>query len=307
MVRHDPHISDEWTRTILRSLNDPLSTSPRKDDDVDRRDYKRDKPYDFVTGKQLAGLWIGLFAKTSLIDAQDLCDIKTATLMTGFAGLTANKGACAIRLRLGDAHIAFTNVHLAAGQEAAERRDADFADISRRLGFPVPSPAGANGIYTIGMYDSDATFFFGDLNYRLNRSIEGIHKAIAKADYISLVQDDQLRTSRAACTAFADFEEADIQFPCTYKFDRGTDHYDTSEKERKPAWTDRILWTKPEAANNVNDVTIECEEYGCVMNMRMSDHKPVFARFKITLPFTDQLKRSEILKDLKNGFGDEPS
>lgn len=34
-----------------------------------------------------------------------------------------------------------------------------------------------------------------------------------------------------------------MNFAPTYKYDSFSDDYDTSEKERIPAWTDRVMWS----------------------------------------------------------------
>lgn len=64
-------------------------------------------------------------------------------------------------------------------------------------------------------------------------------------DFVSLCAQDQLRAAMAAGQAFAHLQEAPITFRPTYKFDRGSLDplgYDSSEKRRVPAWTDRILF-----------------------------------------------------------------
>lgn len=51
----------------------------------------------------------------------------------------------------------------------------------------------------------------------------------------------QLNVERAAGRVFIGFDEPPISFPPSYKYDPGTDNYDSSEKLRTPAWCDRVL------------------------------------------------------------------
>lgn len=43
---------------------------------------------------------------------------------------------------------------------------------------------------------------------------------------------------------FKSFIEGKLDFAPTYKYDLFSEDYDTSEKCRTPAWTDRILWKR---------------------------------------------------------------
>lgn len=89
------------------------------------------------------------------------------------------------------------------------------------------------------------------------------------------------------------FSEQEINFPPTYKFDKGTKVYDTSEKQRIPAWTDRILFL---SRQNL----IEPLLYNSCQNLTFSDHRPVYATFKITVKIINHtIKRIYLTKYIK--------
>ncbi|KDN49217.1 DNase I-like protein [Tilletiaria anomala UBC 951] len=98
----------------------------------------------------------------------------------------------------------------------------------------------------LGVLDHDIIFFSGDLNYRLNIHINEAKKMIKKRQYATLLKFDQLNAERSIGAVFRQgWHEGLIAFSPTYKFDLGTNVYDTSEKQRTPAWCDRVLWHTP--------------------------------------------------------------
>ena len=52
-----------------------------------------------------------------------------------------------------------------------------------------------------------------------------------------------------AGNVFSGFQEGPVNFAPTYKYDLFSDDYDTSEKQRIPAWTDRVLWRRRKYGN----------------------------------------------------------
>lgn len=56
----------------------------------------------------------------------------------------------------------------------------------------------------------------------------------------------QLNVAMRTRGIFQGYQEAPLLFRPTYKYDNGTDDYDTSEKMRIPAYTDRILYKGPD-------------------------------------------------------------
>ena len=57
-------------------------------------------------------------------------------------------------------------------------------------------------------------------------------------------QQQNERRSSVHSQVFRGFVEGKLNFAPTYKYDLFSDDYDTSEKLRVPAWTDRVLWRR---------------------------------------------------------------
>lgn len=146
-----------------------------------------------------------------------------------------------------------------------------------------PNPGGDSNDGTRLQEVADFVVFCGDLNYRIELPREEVENAIQKlavhnpeSDAVSrqrLLKYDQLRASIASEKAFPGFCEGEIKFMPTFKFDKGTNDYDTSKKQRIPAWTDRILYKSKQM--------VEVVKYDSATNSQHSDHRPVFGTFRI--------------------------
>ena len=122
--------------------------------------------------------------------------------------------------------------------------------------------------------------------------IEDCKKLLELKDIESLLEKDQLYTSiRDKDIDLEDFFEGQIRFLPTYKFQDGTNEYDYTE--RVPGWTDRILFR----ANNLSDVIL-CK-YSSIFDAKTSDHKPVYAIFKIN--FNSHEKNKEKFEKIEKG------
>ena len=67
----------------------------------------------------------------------------------------------------------------------------------------------------------------GDLNYRIMLDEASAKELIKMEKYSELLAFDQLSMEKKSGRAFGDFEEGEINFKPSYKFDVGTNDYDT--------------------------------------------------------------------------------
>ncbi|CEJ60042.1 Putative Catalytic activity: Inositol-1 [Penicillium brasilianum] len=126
--------------------------------------------YQLVSEVQLLGLFLTIYASPAIRDS--ISSISSTYVGTGLMGYMGNKGAVATRLVLGETtRLVFVNCHLAAGSDkgSLERRNWDAMQITQRAKF---EPVETEGETQEGQGDSigeeDFTFWFGDLNYRLD-------------------------------------------------------------------------------------------------------------------------------------------
>ncbi|CEG77460.1 Putative Phosphatidylinositol phosphate phosphatase [Rhizopus microsporus] len=87
---------------------------------------------------------------------------------------------------------------------------------------------------------------------------------------------------------FPGYKEGLITFLPTYKYDVGTDIYDTSEKQRIPGWTDRILYK----GGQLRQLQYSRAE------LYTSDHRPVFALFEADVITLDKEAKFKLQKEI---------
>ena len=122
----------------------------------------RDQPFALLTYVQLVGVCLYVFIRPEL--APLVRDVATDNVKTGMGGATGNKGGVAIRFVLRNTSMCFLCSHFAAGQSQWNERNADFAEITRRITFPQMRK----------LEQHDFVFWCGDFNYRIDLEREEV-------------------------------------------------------------------------------------------------------------------------------------
>ncbi|XP_076297687.1 inositol-3-phosphate synthase isoform X1 [Lasioglossum baleicum] len=247
----------------------------------------------FSTG--LGTLHLALFLRRDLIWFCSIAEDASFSTRTGTAFRT--KGAVAVALMLFGTSFLFVTAHLTAHQDKVKERVNDIKRIIRNLDLPKDLPIRHRSKDVTQNFD--CVFWCGDLNFRLAQPREEVIQWVTDTCFVQQsplnLHKDQLRTILKEGSVLRGFEEAPITFPPTYKYDPGTQNFDSSSKQRTPAYTDRILFkgkghtkgymrrVSHESTNSCKDGVVECLVYDSVPSICTSDHKPVWGVFKTTI------------------------
>ncbi|XP_061062805.1 synaptojanin-2 isoform X5 [Eubalaena glacialis] len=270
----------------------------------------RSHRYILLTSAQLVGVCLYIFVRPYHVPF--IRDVAIDTVKTGMGGKAGNKGAVAIRFQFHGSSFCFVCSHLTAGQSQVKERNEDYREITQRLSFPT----GRN------IFSHDYVFWCGDFNYRIDLTYEEVFYFVKRQDWKKLLEFDQLQLQKSSGKIFKDFHEGTIDFGPTYKYDVGSAAYDTSDKCRTPAWTDRVLWwrkrhpfdrTAGELNLLDNDLDADTKvrhawspgalKYYGRAELQASDHRPVLAIVEVEVQEVDVGARDRVFQEVSSFQG----
>ena len=250
----------------------------------------------------LGGVYTELFVNESLELPVVLKDIDYMRL--GVGGTLCNKSAIFMTFTVGESTVTACGCHLTAQMDQVESRNAQMKQLIAKL----------NDI------NSQFKFIAGDLNYRVQLPYAEAVDLCSKNEIETLLSKDQLKNSDFV------YQEGEINFLPTFKFDKNCDVYDTGKKHRVPSWTDRVLFihTDPQIATDSKSLVFETDiirhitnlglpkeslfgnqseppnypidpeivSYESFADIRLSDHRPVRSIFNLTILEVDKEKKS---------------
>lgn len=258
--------------------------------------------------KQLVGLLLCVYVRRALLPY--LKESAITTVATGALGSLGNKGGVGVHLVLHRTSLCLLTAHLAAGQSNVSKRNEDINTILKSMDFNATKRAEAQmtasntGIIAELQYpelfprDHDIVLVAGDLNYRLNLSYDQALEMANRNAVGELLQYDQLVAElRSPHTPWQGFIDLTPTFLPTYRYDIGTNTYDTSEKRRIPSYTDRILyWSKRKSS----EALVKVDTLQAKKEIVSSDHKPVHAVMRVPISVEVPEEKAKVTTSLRD-------
>ena len=250
--------------------------------------YPNDEYYN-VIDLNLVGIYLVIFAKESLRNEIKILDQKI--IKNGALGTLGNKGNLIVNLQIYENKIGFASGHYIAGQKKIEDR-------LNMLDEVLESKMKINENEEISFENLDMWFIFGDLNFRIDKTYEEVINNVKNMNLKYLFNYDQLNiVTKMYKNKYFKIDEGEINFNPTYKYEKNLNCYikDTDKKQRIPSWCDRIIFKKE---NKEHENQIQIIEYD-TSNVFYSDHRPVFALFKLTCKSYIKQDKDLVVKKMK--------
>lgn len=143
----------------------------------------RDRSYVLVSYQQLVGVCLYVYVRPEHVPY--IRDVAVDSVKTGLGGHTGNKGAAAIRLVINATSLCFVCAHFAAGQSQVTERNADYAEITRKVNFPMGRTLNSH----------EYLFWCGDFNYRIDMDKEELRETLKLGALELPLENDQLKVS----------------------------------------------------------------------------------------------------------------
>ncbi|ESW23157.1 hypothetical protein PHAVU_004G023200 [Phaseolus vulgaris] len=291
----DPAVATSWNQLIGKTLNakfgcpwmTPVLNSSSLLSSCDDNSYqyvenpntkggnKNNDKYTLVASKKMVGVFISVWLREEVLRKYSVSNVRVCSVACGVMGYLGNKGSVAVSMSIEGTSFCFVAAHLASGEKKGDegRRNHQVAEIFRRTSF---SRTTKHHHYPLTILGHDRIFWFGDLNYRLYLEDNFARNLIRKQDWKALQEFDQLQKELEEGGVFEGWKEGDIEFAPTYKYSSSTTNRycgslpnRSGEKQRTPAWCDRILWYG-KGVEQLNYFRSES---------KFSDHRPVSALF----------------------------
>jgi len=258
MLKNDGSAGQYWKRRTTETLNGKNGTN-----------------YVLLRSEYMSSVLLLFYVRDDKL--KYVTQVEGKSKKTGLGGIAANKGSVAITFNYGSTSFCAFNSHLASGSTNTEERFNDFLTSWNGIRFS------RNKL----IRHHDNVIWLGDLNYRVSLPNEEVRLTIDQGQMHKLLQYDQLSYELKRHPELQDFTELPIQFPPTYKFDRNSDRYDSSEKQRVPSWTDRILYQGKQ-------ISQLCYHY--ISDIKFSDHRPVYGTFSAKVKVVNSTRKHTLTR-----------
>lgn len=155
---------------------------------LNEKNFKHKTKYVLITKIRMFGLFLLIYASEKLASTNSITNVLKSSVATGLMDLVGNKGSLGVSLKLYESRVCFVCSHFAADTDKLEKRNSDFRAARSKLNF-----INETNDFSLSLDDHDAIFWFGDLNYRLDKlSLSETIKHITSSNFEGLIKFDQL-------------------------------------------------------------------------------------------------------------------